>query len=102
MDLSLTYQALASGELDIIAGNSTDGLIAVLDLYQLEDNKHFFPPYEAIYIARNDVGSDLGMAFEKLNNAISTGEMQQLNYEVDGNKRTPRDVAAEWLKKNPL
>ena len=102
MDLSLTYQALASGELDIIAGNSTDGLIAVLDLYQLEDDKHFFPPYEAVYIARNDVASDLGIAFEKLNNAISTGEMQQLNFEVDGNKRTPRDVAAEWLKKNPL
>lgn len=102
MDLSLTYQALASGELDIIAGNSTDGLIAVLDLYQLKDDKHFFPPYQAVYIARNGVADDLKTAFDKLNNAMSTQQMRELNFEVDGNKRTPRGVAADWLKKNPL
>ncbi len=97
MDLSLTYRALQSGELDIIAGNSTDGLIAALDLYQLADDKHYFPPYQAVFIARQDVVETLGDTFEKVKNAISTDEMRRLNYEVDGNKRSPKDVAKEWI-----
>ncbi len=98
MDLSLTYRALQSSELDIIAGNSTDGLIAALDLFQLADDKHYFPPYQAVFIARQDAAANLADVFAKLTNAISTEEMRRLNYEVDGNKRPPRDVAAEWLK----
>src|SRR5204863_7365669 len=66
MDLSLTYKALQSGELDIIAGNSTDGLIAALDLYQLEDDRHYFPPYQAVYIARQDISNILAETLEKL------------------------------------
>jgi osmoprotectant transport system permease protein len=97
MDLSLTYRALQSGELDIIAGNSTDGLIAALDLFQLKDDKRYFPPYQAVFIARNNSASVLQPAFEKLANAISTEEMRKLNYEVDGNKRSTKEVAAEWL-----
>lgn len=102
MDLSLTYRALQSGELDIIAGNSTDGLIAALDLYQLADDKLYFPPYQAVFIARQEVAETLNETFESLENAISTDEMRRLNYEVDGNKRTPKDVAAEWLRKIKL
>jgi glycine betaine/choline ABC-type transport system substrate-binding protein len=97
MDLALTYRALRSGELDIIAGNSTDGLIAVLDLFQLEDDKHYFPPYQAVFIARSEVHDKLRESLDRLNNAITTGEMRRMNYEVDGNKRTPAEVAAEWL-----
>ena len=97
MDLSLTYRALASGELDLIAGNSTDGLIAALDLFQLADDKHYFPPYQAVFIARKEVEPVLKAACDKLANAISTDDMRRLNYEVDGNKRSPREVAAEWL-----
>ena len=99
MDLALTYRALQSGELDIIAGNSTDGLIAALDLYQLEDDKHYFPPYQAVFVARREALDVLNSAFERLKNAISTEEMRRFNYEVDGNKRTPREVAAEWIRK---
>ena len=98
MDLSLTYRALASGELDIIAGNSTDGLISALDLYQLADDRHYFPPYQAVYIARKDASETLRNAFAKLTNAITTDDMRKLNYDVDANKRSPKDVAAEWLK----
>lgn len=98
MDLSLTYRALQSGELDIIAGNSTDGLISALDLFQLTDDKKFFPPYQAVFIARNDKAEILRETFEKLNNAISTDDMRKLNYAVDGDKRPPRDIAAEWLR----
>ena len=98
MDLALTYRALNSEQVDVIAGNSTDGLIATLDLFQLEDDKHFFPPYQAVFIARTDKLNTLQETFEKLNNAISTDDMRRLNYEVDGNKRTSKDVASDWLK----
>ncbi len=100
MDLSLTYRALQTGELDIIAGNSTDGLISSLDLFQLEDDRHYFPPYQAVFVGRSDKLGVLSDAFRRLNNAISTEEMRRLNYEVDGKKRTPRDVAAEWVRLN--
>ncbi len=98
MDLALTYQALKSGQLDIIAGNSTDGLIAALDLFQLEDDRKYFPPYQAVFIARKDKAEILTEVFQKLNNAISTEEMRRLNYEVDGKNRTPKEVAADWIK----
>jgi osmoprotectant transport system permease protein len=97
MDLSLTYRALQSGELDLIAGNSTDGLIAALDLFQLEDDRRYFPPYQAVFIARQEASETLRDVFSKLNDAISTDEMRKMNYEVDGNKRSPKDVAGEWL-----
>jgi len=100
MDLSLTYRALQSSELDIIAGNSTDGLIAALDLFQLADDKHYFPPYQAVFIARQEVTGTLKDTLDKLKNAITTDQMRHLNYEVDGNKRTSREVAAEWLQAN--
>lgn len=97
MDLSLTYRALQSGELDIIAGNSTDGLISALDLFQLEDDRRYFPPYQGVFIARNNASALLQPAFDRLADAISTDEMRKLNYEVDGNKRSPKDVASDWL-----
>jgi osmoprotectant transport system permease protein len=97
MDLSLTYRALASRELDIIAGNETDGLIATLDLFQLQDDKHYFPPYQTVFIARSEVSATLGETFEKLKNAIPIEDMRKMNYEVDGNKKSPKEVAGEWL-----
>ncbi|HEX8368078.1 MAG TPA: ABC transporter permease/substrate-binding protein [Pyrinomonadaceae bacterium] len=98
MDLSLTYHALVAGEVDLIAGNSTDGLIASLDLFQLEDDRRYFPPYEGVFIARADKSEILRDAFEKLNNAVSTEEMRKLNYEVDGKSLSPREAANKWLK----
>jgi osmoprotectant transport system permease protein len=102
MDLSLTYIALASDKVDLIAGNSTEGRIAALDLFQLEDDRHYFPPYEAVYIVRNDSLSrspDLREVLGKLAHSISTEEMRQLNYEVDANKRGQADVVREWIKR---
>ncbi len=103
MDLSLTYIALATGRVDLIAGNSTEGRIAALDLFQLADDKHYFPPYEAVYLARKDSLARvpaLREVIEKLGNALSTEEMRRLNYEVDGNKRSPADVIHEWRRQN--
>jgi osmoprotectant transport system permease protein len=101
MDLSLTYRALASKEVDLIAGNSTDGLIAALDLYQLEDDKRYFPPYQAVLLARQDTllkNPLVQEALQRLGNSISTEEMRRLNYEVDGKKRDRKEVVREWIK----
>jgi osmoprotectant transport system permease protein len=105
MDLSLTYIALASGKVDLIAGNSTEGRIAALDLFQLEDDRHYFPPYEAVYLVRQDTLARVAQLQEvlaKLAHAITTEEMRQLNYEVDANKRNQAEVVREWLKKKGL
>jgi osmoprotectant transport system substrate-binding protein/osmoprotectant transport system permease protein len=111
MALDLTYTALASQKVDMIAGNSTDGRIAALDLVQLEDDKHYFPPYEAVFIVRQDKMSmapdepngrpiaPLPQILGTLAGAISTDEMRKLNYEVDGARRDKKVVVREWLVK---
>lgn len=102
MDLSLTYIALSSKQVDLIAGNSTEGRIAALDLVQLEDDRHYFPPYEGVYLVRSDSLARvpaLGEVLAKLAHAISAEEMRQLNYEVDANKRSQADVVREWIKR---
>lgn len=101
MDLSLTYIALSSRQVDLIAANSTEGRIQTLDLFQLADDRHYFPPYEAVYLVRQDSLTRvpaLSEVLAKLANAISTEEMRRLNYEIDGNKRDPKEVVKEWLK----
>lgn len=100
MDLSLTYIALASNKVDLIAGNSTEGRIAALDFVQLEDDRHYFPPYEAVYLVRKESLTRVPALQEilsRVGNAITTEEMRRLNYEVDANKRTPAEVVREWL-----
>lgn len=100
MDLSLTYIALNSRQVDLIAGNSTEGRIAQMDLYQLADDRRYFPPYEAVYLVRRDSLNrvpQLREVLTRLANAISTDEMRQLNYEIDGNKRDPKEVVRTWL-----
>lgn len=101
MDLSLTYIALSSKQVDLIAGNSTEGRIATFDLTQLVDDRRYFPPYEAVYIVRQDALARvpaLAEVLSKLANAISTDDMRRLNYEIDGNKRDPKEVVREWVK----
>ena len=105
MDLSLTYIALSSKQVDLVAGNSTEGRIATLDLFQLADDRHYFPPYEAVYLVRQDSltrVSALREVLAKLANGISTDEMRRLNYEIDGNKRDPKEVVKEWITKRGL
>jgi osmoprotectant transport system permease protein len=105
MDLSLSYRALAEGQVDVIAGNSTDGMIATLGLTQLEDDRHYFPPYEAVLLVRRDALERLPPAREvlqQLAGSISTEEMRRLNYEVDGNKRPAADVVREWRRSKGL
>ncbi len=105
MDLSLTYRALATRQVDLIAGNSTDGLITTLDLVQLEDDRHYFPPYEAVILIRRDTTARVPAAVEVLSlleGRLSTEEMRRLNYEVDGKKRDKREVVREWIAKRAM
>jgi osmoprotectant transport system permease protein len=100
MDLSLSYQALASGQVDLIAGNSTDGLIDKLGLYQLEDDRRYFPPYEAAPVVRRetlDHYPELRDAISKLAGKLTNEQMRKLNYAVDGEKRDVKEVVREFL-----
>jgi len=101
MDLGLTYRALADSQADIIAGNSTDGQIAALNLFQLQDDRHYFPPYEAAPVVRAAVFTRYPQAREalaKLGGAITDASMRQLNYEVDVAHHRVADVARAFLR----
>ena len=100
MDLGLTYKALAAGEIDLIAGNSTDGLIESLGLVALADDLHYFPPYDAAVVARSDIDrkcSGASKALASLAARIDDATMRRLNYEVDGKKRDVAEVVRELL-----
>jgi osmoprotectant transport system substrate-binding protein len=95
MDLGLIYRALVDKKVDIVAGNSTDGLIDALRLAPLVDDKHYFPPYDAVPIVRRDVLAkfpQLRPALADLANKISAVEMRHLNAEVDADQRDPAAV----------
>jgi glycine betaine/choline ABC-type transport system substrate-binding protein len=105
MDLGLLARALQSRQIDMAAGNTTDGLIPVLDLFVLEDDRHYFPPYEAVPVIREETlrqHPELGSVLAALAGKISDEEMQRLNYAVDGQHRDAKDVAQEFLKHNGL
>jgi len=100
MDLALTYRALAEHQVDLIAGNSTDGLISRYGLVQLIDDRHYFPPYDAVPVVRKatlEKHQELGEALRKLGGLLTVEEMRQLNYKVDGEKRQAKDVVREFL-----
>jgi osmoprotectant transport system substrate-binding protein len=100
MDLSLTYRALAEKQVDLIAGNSTDGLISRYGLVQLEDDRHYFPPYDAVPVVRQSVLEkypELRGALKQLGGILSVEEMRKLNYAVDGQQRRPKDIVSEFL-----
>jgi len=100
MDLGLLYRALAEGEVDLIAGNSTDGQIAALDLAHLADDRRYFPPYDAVPVIRAEALERFPAArkaLASLGGTIDEAAMQHMNYLVDVEKRPVRDVAAEWL-----
>ncbi len=102
MDLGLLTRALKDRQVDLIAGNATDGLIPALDLFVLEDDKHYFPPYEAVPIVREQTLArhpEVKQALDELAGKISDNEMRQLNYAVDGQRRDVKEVVREFLEK---
>jgi osmoprotectant transport system substrate-binding protein len=100
MDLGLTYRALADGKVDVIAGNSTDGQIAALDLVQLADDRSYFPPYQAAALVRRAVLEKypaISTALGELGGRISDGEMRRLNGLADVQHKDITVIAREWL-----
>jgi osmoprotectant transport system substrate-binding protein len=105
MDLGLLNRALKDKQVDLIAGNTTDGLIPVFDFFVLEDDRHYFPPYEAVPIIRQEtlhLHPEVGSAIAQLAGKISDQDMQQLNYAVDGEHRDVKQVVQEFLQKKAL
>jgi osmoprotectant transport system permease protein len=105
MDLSLTYRALAERQVDLIAGNSTDGLIRRYHLVQLDDDRHYFPPYDAVPVVRQatlEKHPELREVLRKLGGILNVEEMRELNYSVDGEKRAAKDVVREFLARKGL
>ncbi len=103
MDLGLTYRALADGKVDVIAGNSTDGQIQALDLVVLEDDRHYFPPYQAAAVIRQTVVKrhpEIAAALAQLAGRISDAEMRRLNALADVEHRDITVLAREWLARN--
>ena len=101
MELGLTYKAAAEHQVDFIAGNSTDGLIAALGLVVLEDNKHYFPPYDAVPLIRDAIvmkHPEVREALRALGGKMSEEQMRRLNYAVDGEHKDVKQVVREFLE----
>lgn len=99
MDLGLLYPALAQGKVDVVAGNSTDGLIAAMSLAVLADDRAYFPPYEAAFVVRRAVWRDdaVRRGLEPLAGAITADAMRRMNAAIDREGRRPADVARQFL-----
>ena len=100
MDLGLMYKALVAKQVDLVAGNSTDGLIPILNLVVLEDDKRYFPPYEAVPIFNQQTLTkypQIKEAIFQLAGTISAGAMQQMNYQVDNRSLPVEEVVREFL-----
>ena len=105
MDLGLIYRALIDQQVDLVAGNSTDAQIARLDLAILQDDKRYFPPYEAAPIVRQATlkkHPELQIAIASLAGLINETEMRRLNYQVEGELRDIKAVVREFLQSKGL
>jgi osmoprotectant transport system substrate-binding protein len=99
MDLGLLYRALNAHQVDMIAANSTDGQIQAFGLAALDDDKHYFPPYQAVPLVRNEALArwpQIQVALNALAGKISANDMRAMNEAIDGQHRDPADVVREF------
>lgn len=100
MDLSLIYRALADGQVDVVAGDATAGLIDALNLAVLEDDRQYFPPYDAIPVVHAATllrHPEIGTALARLSGRVSAAAMRRMNYAVDGERQDPPAVVRAFL-----
>ena len=105
MDIGLKYEAMRSGKIDVINIFTTDGQLSHANLTILKDDKHFFPSYYCATIVREETlkeHPELERILEKMNGILTDQEMADMNYNVDVEHRTEREVAVEFLKKKGL
>jgi len=101
MDLGLMYRALNERQVDLIAGNSTEGLVESLDITILEDDRNYFPPYQAAPVVNRrtlEKHNRLHDALRQLGGTISDAEMRRMNYLVDGKHRDVKGVVRDFLR----
>lgn len=105
MDMGLKYQAINSGKIDIMPVNTTDGQLAQADVVLLEDDKAMYPSYQAGMVVREDVLKEypqIHEALQKFDRLISESDIQRMNYEVETEKKEPKNVAKEFLSEKGL
>ena len=105
MDLGLLYRAINAHQVDMIAGNSTDGPIQAFGLTVLEDDKHYFPPYQAVPLVRDDAlrrWPQIKTALDVLAGKVTADDMRAMNEAVDGEHRDPAAVVREFREKKGL
>jgi len=105
MDLGLLYRALRAHQVDMIAANSTDGPIQALGLTALEDDKHYFPPYQAVPLVREEAlkrWPQIQLALNALAGKISAQDMRQMNEAIDGQHRDPALVVRAFRQSRGL
>ena len=105
MDLGLIYRALVTHQVDIVAGNSTDGLIDALNLVALEDDRHYFPRYDAVPIVRQSTLQrfpQLRAALSELGGKVSASDIRKMNYAVDVDHRDATSVVREFRSSKGL
>jgi len=101
MDLTLIYRALADRQVDVIAGDATAGLIDALHLVALDDDRHYFPPYDAVPLVRTATllrHPEIGQALKRLADRVDAAAMRRMNFAVDGSHRDPAVVVREFLE----
>jgi osmoprotectant transport system substrate-binding protein len=105
MDLGLLYRALGANQVDVVAGNSTDGPIRALGFQVLQDDLHYFPPYEAVPLVREDAlgrHPEIGRAMHRLAGTVTAEEMQAMNEAVDGKHEDVGVVVREFRAQKGL
>ncbi|MBV9609413.1 MAG: ABC transporter substrate-binding protein [Acidobacteria bacterium] len=105
MDLGLLYRALQQKQVDVVAGSATDGLIAALDMTVLEDDRRYFPPYDAVPVIRQQTIArhpEIQHVIGELAGRITAEDMRRMNYALDGEHRDVADVVAEFLRRKKL
>lgn len=105
MDLGLLYKALDQKQVDMVAANATDGQLSVWDVTVLRDDKRYFPPYQAALVVRAEMLKAhplLGQVLNELAGKFSDETMRRLNYQVDGEHRSVREVAQSFLNSSKL
>ena len=105
MDLGLLYRALQAHQVDMIAANSTDGPIQALGLVALQDDRHYFPPYQAVPLVREEAlrrWPQMQLALDALAGKITADNMRAMNEAIDGQHRDPAEVVREFRQKNGL
>jgi osmoprotectant transport system substrate-binding protein len=105
MDLGLLYRALTARQVDMIAANSTDGPIQALGLVALQDDRHYFPPYQAVPLVRNESlrrWPQIAQALQALAGKVNADDMRAMNEAVDGEHRDPADVVRDFRARHSL